>query len=78
MIIEKTFYSVRCDCCGEIAGWRYWPDTEDEVKTRATESGFRMLGGKHYCPECYTHDEFGRIVTKDGRKFTIEGKEIEE
>ena len=78
MIIEKTFYSVRCDCCGEIAGWRYWPDTEDEVKKRANEAGFAFLGGKHYCPGCWHVDEFNRIVTKDGRLYTLDDEEIKE
>ena len=78
MIIEKTFYSVQCDCCGEIAGWRYWPDTEDEVKTRATAEGFTFLGGQHYCPACWRMDEFNRIVTRNGRKFTMDGEEIKE
>ncbi|MBO7684902.1 MAG: hypothetical protein J6V72_00865 [Kiritimatiellae bacterium] len=35
----------------------------------AQEADFINLGGKDYCPNCYTIDENDNYVTKDGKVF---------
>ena len=77
MIVEDTFYNVRCDICGEDANPQWWNE-KSSAKADAEEANYKFLGGKHYCPDCWEWDDDDNIVTKDGRKFTEDGEEIKE
>ena len=60
MIVEKTFYQVKCDSCGHIA-------TEGQQIEAWNEAGFAIEEAKdsfdyliedgHYCPNCTEWDE---------------------
>ena len=71
MIIKEYFYNVQCDCCGEIANETWW-NSESDAKYEANEADYRELGGKHYCPKCYSYDDNDNVITKDGKKFDDE------
>ena len=75
MIVEGTFYNVRCDVCGEDANEQWWNDKID-AQADAEEANYKYLGGKHYCPNCWQWDDDDNIITKDGRKFTEDGEEV--
>ena len=46
----------------------HWSDP-DTIKMTYDEEGWKNLGGKDYCPDCWSWDDDDNIVTKDGRKF---------
>ncbi|MBP5461367.1 MAG: hypothetical protein J6Y20_04510 [Lachnospiraceae bacterium] len=69
-VIKEYFYNVKCDCCGvSLANEEFWRVDEDSAKLDAQEADFINLGGKDYCPNCYTIDENDNYVTKDGKVF---------
>ena len=45
------------------------------AKEYMDENGFKELGGKHYCGDCWHYDDDDNIVTKDGRKFNGDTEE---
>lgn len=62
MICEMTMYQAVCDGCGGLLKNSLTKRTivfEDEEWLRATcsELGWREIGGKFYCPNCYEYDE---------------------
>lgn len=62
MICEMTMYQAVCDGCGSLLKNSLTKRTivfEDEEWLRATcsELGWREIGGKFYCPDCYEYDE---------------------
>ena len=81
MIVEETFYNVRCDVCGEDAN-ETWRNNANDAQADAEDCDYKYLGGKHYCRNFYHYDELKGediIVTKDGRRFWDEnGEEIKE
>lgn len=75
MIIEAPFYNVKCDVCGEVVD-DYWYNNKHDAETNALDNaGFRYLGGKHYCPDCWTIDDDDHVATKDGKKYDDETEE---
>lgn len=74
--INDKFYNIQCDCCGEIIN-ENWYNNPDDAKTEADQDSFILeLGGRHYCPRCYRHDDDDNIITSDCRKF--DGETMEE
>ena len=78
MIIEKKFHNVKCDHCGRLLDEETWWDETDAVPAILGDCGWiECEGGRHYCDECWEHDDDDNIVTKDGRKWTdYDHKEI--
>ena len=77
MIVEGTFYNIRCDICGEDACEMWW-NNKDDAHNDAENANYKELGGKHYCPNCYHYDELNGediVVTADGRRFYDETEE---
>lgn len=72
MKAKGTFYAIKCDCCGECY------DPNNELATIATECGFKHLGGRDYCPDCWERDDDDIIHTKDGRKWDDSGINVVE
>lgn len=74
--VTKTMLNLRCDCCGALLDpEQYWVEQE-AIDLMAQESGWRQLGGRDYCHDCWNYDDDDHIVCKDGRKFTEDGQEI--
>ena len=67
-IIKEYFYNVKCDRCGKLANEELWKCDEQSAKVDADESSFVELGGKHYCPDCYTIDDDDCVAIKEVRK----------
>ena len=78
MKLTELFHNMKCDCCDEILDEESWYREEEVIQTMAEESGWKHLGGKDYCMECWDWDDDDNIITKDGRKFTEDGEEIKE
>ena len=74
-IIKEYFYNIECDVCGECADVTCWHTDPDTAKLYLDENGFKELGGKHYCGDCWHYDDDDNIVTKDGRKFNGDTEE---
>ena len=75
MKVSETYYNVKCDACGCFLDDENWyPD--EEIPTILEESGFKTLGGRHYCMDCWNWDDDDNIITKDGKKF--DGETYEE
>lgn len=72
-----------CDCCGEEyrndEGFVCYVGDEDgsQIWDDADKDGWLEFGGKHYCPDCYSHDEDDEsiIITKDGHMYDWETEE---
>ena len=76
MIVSDTFYNIQCDCCGKIIN-ENWYNNPDGANMEAGNGSYVLeLGGRHYCPRCYYHDDEDNIITSDGRKF--DGDTMEE
>lgn len=77
MKVRETFYSMKCDCCGQMLDdENYYP--ENELGTIADECGYKHLGGRDYCPDCWTYDDDDNIECKDGRKYDEDGNRVDE
>lgn len=77
MIIDRQFYNIKCDHCGALLDEDLWCDDKDALTTILNECNWIECEGRHYCDECWRHDDDDNIVTKDGRKWTdYDHKEI--
>lgn len=73
-------YAVVCSCCGRECNKGKDPD---EAVNISTDMQWAHLGGRDYCPNCYTldKDDEGFITTADYRHFNgytcdeIDGKD---
>ena len=75
MKISEIVYNVKCDACGYILDdENLYPD--EELPTIMEEDGWKHLGDKDYCMDCWTWDDDNNIITKDGKKF--DGETYEE
>lgn len=68
MIIEETFYAVKCDVCGRTAEnedehsfWGQKSDAQDNAK----EWEWHEEGDYHYCPECHDFDDDDNLIVKE-------------
>lgn len=72
MIIERTFYSVKCDGCGKSLedDCEYdesaWWDSEEYAREVAENADFITVRGKDYCPKCYHYGDDNELVLSDG------------
>ena len=66
-IIKEYFYNIECDVCSECADVTCWHTDPDTAKEYMDENGFKELGGKHYCGDCWKYDENDNIITADGK-----------
>jgi hypothetical protein len=75
MKVQKVYYNIKCDCCGQLLDPdSYWDDGLEEM---ADECSWKALEpDKHYCPDCYEWDDEDHLVTKDGKKWDECGYEI--
>ena len=78
MLVKKEFFNIKCDCCESMLDDECWYPGTEECAYILSESGWRVLGGRHYCPDCWSVDDDDNIVTNDGRKFDNDGNEIKE
>lgn len=76
-MIQKKFCNIECDLCHTMLDEENWYD-EEVLTTILSDNNWIQAGGKHYCPDCWEYDDEDNIVTKDGRKFTEDGKLIEQ
>lgn len=59
MIIDKTFYGVKCDRCERVyeeCDFSFWDDKSSAIEN-AMENDWVEINNKHYCPNCYERDE---------------------
>jgi len=67
MIKELTVYTVVCDRCAkdinEGEDYTCWNDKE-YAQECALEARWIKEDDRHYCPDCYTHDDDDNIVIK--------------
>lgn len=70
MIIEKTFYSLKCDGCGkelEDEAEEYaWMDDERAAEDVAAGNDWMSIRGKHFCSDCHHYDDDDNLVLGDG------------
>ena len=78
MIVDRQFHNIKCDACGRLIDDETWWDDKDALTTQILdECNWIECEGRHYCDECWEHDDDDNIVTKDGRKWTgYDHKEI--
>lgn len=76
MIRKQEFFNIECDSCGSMLDDENWWDDKETTESLLHECGWKKLGDRHYCPDCWAYDDDDNIVTKDGRKFTEDGEEI--
>ena len=68
MIVERKMYTVLCDSCNkdanensEISAW----NDKDYAVDVTLDQEWKIIGKKHYCPNCWTYDENDEIVMID-------------
>ena len=76
MIRKQEFFNIECDHCGAMLDEETWWDDKETTESLLDECGWKKLGDRHYCEDCWEFDDDDNIVTKDGRKFTEDGEEI--
>lgn len=70
MIIDRQFHNIKCDACGRLIDDETWWDDKDAIPAILNDCDWIECEGRHYCDECWEHDDDDNIVTKDGRKWT--------
>lgn len=56
MIIEETFYAVKCDNCGNIhedCNGGSFLESKSDIEMDAIENDWVKTEDTHYCPNCY-------------------------
>lgn len=78
MIVDRQFHNIKCDACWRLIDDETWYDDKNALTTQILdECNWIECEGRHYCDECWEHDDDDNIVTKDGRKWTdYDHKEI--
>lgn len=75
MILEKTFYAVKCDNCGVIHKTddiEYWESAESAWGW-ADPSGWALINDDtQYCPDCYSYGDDDELIIDLTRRKTIE------
>lgn len=66
-LVTETFTAVKCDCCGILYedgfDHSYWLDENDALELAYDNEWERdKENDKHYCPDCYHHDDEGNII----------------
>lgn len=70
MIQEVKMFTVVCDNCGEDIGatseYSCWND-EFYAEEKAMDSDWHREGDKHYCPDCFSHDDDDNLIIDSTR-----------
>ena len=75
-IVKEYFYNIECDVCGSLYDEESWKADPECLSEELEENGWVNLGGKDYCPMCWTHHN-NVILTSDGKVWDCEtDKEI--
>jgi len=69
MNIKEYFFNRQCDVCGTLLDDEMWHNDTDSLRDVAAESGWQHLGGRDYCPDCWSIDDDDNIATNDGRRY---------
>lgn len=72
MILERTFYGLRCEGCGKdlkCGEYDFFNDIDD-VFVVAKDSGWIKVRGKHYCEECHRYGDNDELILGDGTVIT--------
>lgn len=77
MIVTREFHNVECDHCGQLLDEETWWDDKNDLSGILDECGWKELGNKHYCDNCWERDDDDNIVTKDGRKYDDDGNRVD-
>ena len=78
MRVETKAITVVCDGCNErfVNGLDMVcyadDDNGDYIWNDAVDAGWKHLGGKDYCPDCWKYSDHDTITTQDGRVFDEE------
>lgn len=72
--LTVTGITLKCDGCGEYVelgdGAAFYEGDDGHLaEEEATESGWLVVGNRHFCPECWKRKDDGNIETKDGRLY---------
>ena len=78
MKVSKEFLNIKCDCCGELLDPDMWYEEDDPIGQIYDEEGWKCLGGKDYCMDCWQWNDDDCIVTKDGKVFDEDGRLLKE
>jgi len=64
MIVEKTFYAVKCDNCGKLnEGYDYsFYSDKDSAIELASESEFYIGEKIHFCSDCHSIDDNDNLI----------------
>lgn len=72
MIQKVEMFTVDCDNCGknadEDSDYSCWNDEGVAVEIAMDDHDFIEHEGKHYCPDCYKHDDKDNIIIDEIRK----------
>lgn len=67
MILEETFFAVKCDNCGKVNenydGISFWASKECALELSVGED-WEEIEGKHYCPDCFEVNDEDEIIIK--------------
>lgn len=70
MLKEVTMYTVVCDNCGADSneGQEYscWGEKSNAVDV-AIDSGYQIIGDKHYCEDCLFYNDADELVIDKSR-----------
>lgn len=64
MIVSEIFYGLKCNRCGEQyddGEHSFWND-ESSAFENASESGWIEIKGKHYCNNCFEHNDNDEVI----------------
>ena len=65
MIQKVEMFTIACDNCGKLSGddadYSCWND-ESTALDMAYNAGWIEHKSKHYCSECWSHDEDDEVV----------------
>lgn len=67
MIVEKTFYAVKCDNCGKIISdygdSNYWSDKNTAIDYACENGSYLTEDEKEiYCDDCYEIDDDDNLI----------------
>lgn len=67
MIIEETFYAIKCDCCGKIISdcgdFEFWSDKSTAIDYACENGAYLTEDDENiYCPDCYEFDDNDNLV----------------
>lgn len=59
MIVTEIFYGIKCNRCNEFYddGEHSFFSDESSAEENATDDEWIVFNHKHYCPNCYEHNE---------------------